>query len=222
MNEHVNEHVILLHCLAGRPWFLRKVERTLRAAGYVTHNIAYPSCSAPIRELADGAVGPAIARCERAGAAKTHFVTHSLGGIVFRSWFARHTPPAAFGRAVLFAPPNHGSEVAQFFRRWWLFRKLFGPAGQELGTTPDSTPNRLGALPAGMEVGVIAGNRSYDLLFSSLLLPGPDDGKVTVASTCVEGMRAHCVVPATHTFIVRNRLALRQMLHFLRHGCFET
>jgi pimeloyl-ACP methyl ester carboxylesterase len=218
---HVGEHVILLHGIACRPFFMRPIAVKIAAAGYVAHNIGYPSRTAPIACLADDAIGAAIGDCERAGAKAIHFVTHSMGGILLRSYLARHGAPSAAGRAVMLAPPNHGSEVADALRPRWLYRKFFGAPGQELGTTPSDTPNRLGPLPAGLEVGIIAGSRSCNFLFSTLWLPGPDDGTVSVASTHLEGMKDHCVIPTTHTFMSRNRTVIAQTLHFLRCGFFE-
>ncbi|MDR3229432.1 MAG: alpha/beta fold hydrolase [Puniceicoccales bacterium] len=221
IGEHAGEHVILLHGIACRPIFMRYIATKVAAAGYTTHNTGYPSRTAPIARLADAAIGAAIRDCENAGAKAVHFVTHSMGGILLRSYLARHSVPFPQGRAVMLAPPNHGSEVADALRSRWLFRKFFGAAGQELGTTPDATPNRLGPPPVGWEVGIIAGSRSCNFLFSTLWLPAPDDGTVSVASTHLEGMKDHCIIPATHTFMSRNRTVISQTLHFLHHGLFK-
>jgi len=52
------------------------------------------------------------------------------------------------------------------------------------------------------------------------MIPGPDDGKVSVARTAVEGMNDHLTVSATHPFIMRNATVVRQTLTFLRSGRF--
>lgn len=75
--------------------------------------------------------------------------------------------------------------------------------------------NRLG--PATFELGVIAGKRTINSIWS-LLLPNPDDGKMSVVSTRLEGARD---LPVTHKFMMRDKEAMRQVSAFLRDGFFE-
>ena len=189
----------------------------LQAAGYVVHNIDYPSRSAPIEELATRAIAPAVAACELAGASRIHFVTHSLGGILLRQYLANHALPA-LGRVVMLGPPNQGSEVVDRLGSWRLFAVINGPVGQQLGTDVHSVPNRLG--PVTYPVGVIAGRHSINWI-NSLLIPGPDDGKVSVARTQVGGMTGHLVLPCSHPFLMRDWTAIRQTIHFLGRGRFQ-
>ena len=70
------------------------------------------------------------------------------------------------------------------------------------------------------ELGVVAGDFSIDPV-SSAIIPGEDDGKVSVDSTRVQGMRDHIIVSASHTFFPQNQEVHRQAAHFLRFGAFE-
>ena len=211
------EEVILLHGLCRSSRSMVKMERALADAGYKVRNVDYPSRTASIQQLADDAIGKAVADCQQDSATKINFVTHSLGGILVRSYLARHKVPS-LGRVVMLAPPNQGSEVVDKLSWLFLFEWINGPAGNELGTTTNSTPNQLG--PANFPLGILAGDRSINWI-NSLLIPGRDDGKVSVDRTKLAGMSDHMVIHVTHPFIMKNREAIRQTIQFLRTGGFD-
>jgi len=211
------ETVILLHGLCRTSHSMAKMEHALTDAGNRVQNVSYPSRTASIQKLADDAIGKAVADCQRNGATKIDFVTHSLGGILVRSYLARHSLPE-LGRVVMLAPPNQGSEVVDKLGWTFVFKWLNGPAGDELGTGTHSTPNQLG--PVNYPVGVIAGDRSINWI-NSLLIPGADDGKVSIERTKLAGMSDQIVIHTAHPFIMKNREAIRQTIQFLRSGAFD-
>jgi len=216
LSAQPSEGVILLHGLARTSASMEKMERALTDAGYQVANIDYPSRTASIDQLAAAVIGDALQRDTFRDCAKIHFVTHSLGGILVRSYFAKHTDPR-LGRVVMLGPPNQGSEVVDKLKSWKLFQKLNGPAGAELGTDDDSIPNQLG--PVDFELGVIAGDHSINWI-NSLMIPGSDDGKVSVERTKIAGMTDHFVIHATHPYLMKNQAAIRQTLAFLQTGEF--
>ncbi len=209
--------VVLLHGLARRPSSMAKLARALADAGYVPVNHGYPSRKHTIEELVDSYLKPLLDTLQAAGASRIHFVTHSLGGILLRQYVRRHGA-ALVGRAVLIAPPNHGSEIADRLRPLGLFRRFYGPAGQQLGTTSDQLP---GQLPdADFDVGVIAGTRNWNPIFKRWL-PGPSDGTVSVESTRLGNSTGFIAIPATHLLIIRHPQAIALTLHFLANGSFD-
>jgi triacylglycerol lipase len=207
--------VVLLHGLGRSPRSMRRLERALATDGYRVVNVPFPTRRESVEELSRR-LAALVAEEIPAGGGRVHFVTHSLGGIVVRDYLA-HDRPANLGRVVMLSPPNGGCEIVDLLKRTPFLRNHVGPSRGELGTDAASPPTRLG--PVDYEVGVIAGDRSVNPLFS-WLLPGADDGVVAVERTKVAGMRDMVITPHGHTFIMNGRDTIAETLAFLRCGRF--
>ena len=217
VNTGAADCVILLHGLARTDASMAKMEAALRADDYRVVNVDYPSRKETVERLAMDYVGHAVEDCRGSPHDKIHFVTHSMGGILVRYYLA-HQRVEELGRVVMLSPPNRGSEVVDALGDVPGFGALNGPAGQQLGTDDNSMPNRLGS--ADYAVGIITGNKSINLLLS-LLIPGDDDGKVSIERAKLDGMADFLVVPHTHPLIMTSDRVIRQTSYFLQHGEFE-
>jgi pimeloyl-ACP methyl ester carboxylesterase len=209
--------VILLHGISRTSRSFRKMQAAIEAAGFATLNLGYASRRKPLELLAED-IHPPIERFAAGIGGSIHFVGHSMGGLLVRVYLARHRPER-LGRVVMLGTPNGGSEIADRLKAFTAYRAFFGPAGQQLVTRRQAATEAL--LPRiDYPVGIIAGNRSIDPISSALLLPKPNDGRVSVENTKLQGMADHLVVAASHPWLLRNAVAIEQTIAFLRHGRF--
>ena len=195
------------------------LERALARRNYEVLNLSYRSRSGTVATLAADVSSRVLAWQSTSA---LDFVTHSLGGILLRSAVAAGVLPVGrIRRVVMLGPPNRGSELADVLPKLRIVGRLYGrmtgPAGMELGTGATGVAARLPAVP--FELGVIAGNRSFNPLFSALL-GAPNDGKVRVSSARVDGMRDFLVVPHWHPLLMAAPSVIAQVLHFLECGRF--
>jgi len=209
------ETVVMLHGLARSSSAMDKMARVLASEGYDVINVDYPSTTATVEVLANqifDTLEPEIRDIET-----VHFVTHSMGGIILRQYLQNHEL-RNLGRVVMLAPPSRGSEVTDRLGRLTLYKWINGPAGNQLGTGTNSLPLRLD-VPA-FELGIIAGDRSINPILS-MLIPGPDDGKVAIArvrpAACADYLQLH----VTHACMMWNRKVIAQTSHFLEYGSFN-
>ncbi len=210
------EWVVLMHGLGRGAWSLNRILWAFEKERYNVVVLSYPSRRHGVEGLSERYLHRVLASKVPVAAAKVHFVTHSLGGIVLRNYLAHHTI-SNLGRVVMLAPPNHGSGLVDVLRRNFIGRWILGRAGRELGTKPNDLPQRLG--PVEFSLGVIAGDVSLNPIFSSIL-KAPNDGKVTVESARISGMSDFVVIHSSHTWMMWRAETLRLVLNFIRDGNF--
>lgn len=216
--EGDGEAVVLVHGLGRTQGSMMILGQRLRWAGYDVHIVDYPSLEGTISDHV-ALLAEEVAEC-CAGRSPLHLVGHSLGGIVIRRYLAETETPG-LGRVVLLAPPNQGSQLADWVRDLTLGEvtggDMLGPTGSRLG--PDSTDIPASLSPPDYELGIITGDRSLNPI-GSLLIPGPDDGFVGVDEARIEGVPT-LVLPRSHTFIMNSRHTADAVIHFIRTGRFE-
>ena len=213
-----SDGVVLLHGISRTSGSLRRMQAAIEASGFATLNLDYPSRRRALEPLADD-LHAAIEGFAHGVEGSIHFVGHSMGGLLARVYIAKYRPER-LGRVVMLGTPNGGSEIADRLKDFFAYRAYFGPAGQQLVTQRNAATDAI-LPPIDYPVGVIAGNRSVYPIASALLLPRPNDGRVSVKNTRLDGMTDHIVVGASHPWMVRNRVAIEQTIAFLRHGRFD-
>jgi pimeloyl-ACP methyl ester carboxylesterase len=218
-NLYEGECVILLHGLARSSLSMERMKWFLEDDGYQVANIDYPSRDFEIAELATLAVEDGLNQCADVDSVdRVHFVTHSLGGILVRYYYSEHDA-GSVGRVVMLGPPNQGSAAADEMHDWPGFEWLNGPAGYQLGKGENSVPLQLGS--PDFEFAVIAGNESIDPV-TSAVLEDPDDGRVSVSDTYLDGMQDFRLVGTSHAFMMQNSDVFELVKSFLQTGSFPA
>jgi len=218
-----NETVVLLHGLCRTSRSMAKMGKALTADGYNVINVNYPSRSATIDELTTEVFqGLEVGSTDRPSilknSKKVHFVTHSMGGILLQNYLEKQAATPWLGNVVMLAPPSRGSEVTDKLGGIKLYQWINGPAGNQLGTGAGSCPLRLKA-PT-FELGIIAGDRSINPILS-MLIPGPDDGKVSLARVKPAAYTDYIKLHVTHACMAGNKHVIEQTKYFLKHGKFN-
>lgn len=203
--------VILLHGIVRSSKSIYKVADQLRSEGFTAFPMEYPSTQISIEQAAEY-LDSVIHKLE--GIEEVSLVGHSLGGLVIRAWFAKHSDPRIH-RVVMLGTPNYGAEMADLCCRNILYRAVFGPAGRQLVTDGDGLIPRLPTPPC--EFAVIAGARGNESGWNPLI-PGDDDGTVTVASTQLAGASDFNTLPVLHHGLLGDREVCRQVARFLLTG----
>ena len=208
--------VILVHGILRSGGSFAQLEQSLTDQGYETLSLSYASTRRSLEQH-----GSSLAHILRNldEVDQVSFVTHSMGALVLRHALSELDgvqDMPQFNRAVLIAPPNNGSQMADMMLGAGPFQSIYGVAGQQLKT--DDAKNH----PAlkGLEFAVIAGGRGDPDGFNPLL-EGDDDGVVTVAETKLAGMVDFKILPALHSTILSKSETAIAVHHFLKLGRFD-
>lgn len=203
--------VILIHGLMQSSKSMSTMKANLEEAGFSTIVFDYPSSRVSIPDAA-AYLDRLIQSLE--GYEELNFVVHSMGGLVVRAYTMEYSDPR-IKRMVMLGTPNHGAEMADITQRYWLVRKISGPGAGQLVTRPDGLIPKL-PVP-NFEFAVIAGSRGNKHGWNPLI-PGDDDGTVTVASTRLTGAADFATVRTLHSWLLSDEVAVAQTVNFIRDG----
>lgn len=210
------DYVVLLHGIGRSYRSMSKIANYFVKQHYHVLNVDYPGTHFTLEHLIDDIylqLQPWITQENK----QVHLITHSMGGLIARGMINRYQLNN-IGRVVMLGPPNHGSEVADLLQGLRLYQFIYGPAGQQLTTAYQHQDDSLGQVT--FPLGIIAGDRSLLPFFSLFVLPGSDDGLVSVESSRIVGMSDHIIMHANHALMMQNKKIIRQTLNFIRDGHF--
>ena len=198
--------VILIHGLLQSSKCMAEMAARFEQAGYTTIEFDYPSTQAAryLDQLIDSLDG----------IDEINFVTHSMGGLVVRAYSMEFDDPR-IKRMVMLGTPNQGAELADITQQYWILRTAGGPGARQLGTRPDGLIPKLP--PPKCEFAVIAGSRGTPAGWNPLI-PGDDDGTVTVESTRLPGAADFTTVRALHSRLLWNEESVTQTVNFIKEG----
>lgn len=199
--------VVLLHGIWMAAATLRPLAARLRAHGWKTETLGYPSIF--------GDTDRTVARiADRIRGRDVQVVAHSLGGLmaVRALQGARGAKPH---RLVCLGTPLAGASAAHALDRRPVLRMWMGRSAPILR---EGTPT----LPPGVEVGMIAGCVPRGLGGVVARFDGDHDGTVAVTDTRVPGLHDHCVVQASHSGLLVSAEVAEQVACFLQDGRFRT
>ena len=206
--------VIAIHGILNSSRVFAAMTPALEQAGYTVVGFDYPSSRIEIGAAAAD-LKQVIDSLE--GIEEINFVVHSMGGLVTRAYLKGERDPR-MKRMVMLGVPNRGAEMADFVRKNFAFRLVFGPAGQQLVTGPEGL---ISSLPIpDFEFATIAGARGHRAGFNPLI-PGDDDILVTVASAHLPGATDSMTIRAFHRFIPANAEVIEATVRFLQTGCLR-
>ena len=207
------DRVILLHGLWRSHLAMKALSDGLGQKDYEVLSFPYPSFLRTLEDIVQMLAETLRELPEK----RTHFVSHSMGGIVVRALAKAHSELVC-GRVVMIAPPSQGSELVDWLEDSPLGQLILGPGGLALGK--EKVRREVPPGIEGAEVGVIMGRGGRNPLFQSFL-EGENDGTVTVEGGKVEGMADFAVVDYGHMHIQQEEEVVKMVEHFLSKGQFQ-
>ncbi len=207
--------VIALHGILRSSKSWTELQRVLEPDDYTFINFDYPSTQQSISDFADQ-LHEVIATLD--GIEHIHLIGHSMGGLVVRRWCQQYSDPR-MRRLLMIGTPNSGAEMASMLKKNLLFQLILGPSGQQLVADPEEFISTL-PLPT-MEFAVIAGAKGTPDGFNPLI-PGDDDGVVTVQSARLPGAVDYLAVRALHSFQPWNPEVMEATRRYLSSGALRA
>jgi len=214
LKQDAGHVVIFLHGLGRSSKSMSPIMKGLTDKSQTPVPFEYPSTQVSLADCAEY-LAKVIASLDQVE--RISFVVHSMGGLVVRRYLQDHKDPRHH-RFVMLGTPNQGADLADMLHKNFLFKAVYGPAGQELVSKEDGT---IASLPVpDFPFGVIAGGKGDGAGYNKIL-KGDNDGTVTVESTRLDGASDFMVVPRIHSFLMNDPAVIEAVNCFLEIGRFR-
>jgi pimeloyl-ACP methyl ester carboxylesterase len=204
----MRQPVLLLHGLLMRRPALLPIAWRLRRLGFAPFFFSY----ATLLQAPELAMGRLAERLREFGDGPVHLLAHSLGGLIAIETLNRY-PQVPAGRLVCLGSPLAGSAAARGLAQGGL-AWVSGMSGALLH-------KGLTQLPAGREIGMIAGEQPVGLGRFFGQFKDANDGTVAVSETRIPGLTEHVVVPASHSGLIFSEAVAGLAASFLESGHFR-
>jgi len=195
---------------------MKKIEKDIKTENFSTENYGYKS-------LIDlDTIGKQLYYNIKDSKLDTvSFVTHSMGALLVRSMLKYSNNDKDFPvifRIVMIAPPNDGTEIADFYGSFKIINLIMGPNVRYMKTDSDSYVNKL-PKPYDSEVGIIAGMRGGKHGYN-LFLKGDNDGGIKPERTRLGIEKDFICVRGQHDGLLRKKYVCQLVVRFLKYGSF--
>jgi len=203
--------VIVIHGIIRSSKSFSSMRKRLEKENYLVFGFDYPSTRVSIPESAEY-LKKSILSLD--GVEEIDIVAHSMGGLVVRSYLSKHQDKR-IKRMVMMGVPNNGAQMANKLHDNFLYEAIYGPAGQQLVGGKNSF---ISTLPTPkFEFAIIAGARGNKKGYNPIV-PGDDDGTVSVESTRLPGARDFMTFKCVHSFLMGNAEVIDHTIRFLKSG----
>lgn len=218
MIAKASNSIYFLHGFGGPGIEMRWILKAVEKEGYDCTLFKYRSM---VRDV-DSVGLDLIKKIQTDGADTISFVTHSMGSLVVRSIYEHIDSLADFPiikRIVMIAPPNNGTQVADFYYKSHFLRQILGPNLRNLTTDSIVGASRY-PIPT-CEVGLITGTFGGSKVLN-LFLDADNDGMV-VPEKAKLGIEKDIVhLKSWHFGLLYDRKVTRCVISFLKWGRFAV
>ncbi|WP_437191627.1 lipase family alpha/beta hydrolase [Planctomicrobium sp. SH527] len=206
--------VILIHGIIRSSKSFSVMKKRLEDSGAIVVGFDYPSTRVSLQECATY-----FKRVLESldGIEQIDLVVHSMGGLLVRTYLQMEGEKRdpRLHRMVMLGVPNLGADMATKLREYWAFQWTLGPAGQQLVREGGSF---IAGLPTpDFEFAIIAGCRGTEDGWN-MLIPGDDDGTVSVDSTRLPGAADFVAIRVLHSTMMWNLEVIESSIRFLETG----